>query len=239
MNVFYVYYHRDPETRVVKYVGKGSGNRAWAVTDRSRSHREWLKALLRKGVNLQDIIEIVVQNLSQDDAFDLERKHIAEQRPCFNVATAGAIAQESVELWKAWRQEGLTYQEIADRTGSISAHTVKRAIGDGKRAGCNASTEFSEQELEEMRMLRVTGWSYDRIALLKNVNKSQVYSAVNDGNVARNKVKFTAEDDDYIVTAREMGATFDQIAARFKCSGEPVRLRYHKLTLGVHHRAMN
>ncbi len=70
---YYVYVHRDRATGDVFYVGKGHGNRAW---DGNGRNDDWTKrvATLSKGWEVQ----IVHDNLSEIDAFELEAELVEE-----------------------------------------------------------------------------------------------------------------------------------------------------------------
>ena len=72
-NVFYVYLHRRKTDNKVFYVGKGKGYRAGDRVNRS----QWWKRVAEKhGVK----IEIVFDNLSEEDAFQIEKDTILEFR---------------------------------------------------------------------------------------------------------------------------------------------------------------
>jgi len=62
---FYVYVHRRKDTNEVFYVGKGCGKRAWKKTTRS----DWWKRIEAK---YGRTVEIVLTDMSEDDAFKLE-----------------------------------------------------------------------------------------------------------------------------------------------------------------------
>ena len=48
-NKHYVYLHIDPRTCQVVYVGKGSGTRAWHISNRSEKHKNWFKEVISLG----------------------------------------------------------------------------------------------------------------------------------------------------------------------------------------------
>lgn len=66
---FYVYVHRRKDTNAVFYVGKGCGKRAWKKTTRS----DWWKRIEAK---YGRTVEIVLTDMSEDDAFKLENELI-------------------------------------------------------------------------------------------------------------------------------------------------------------------
>jgi hypothetical protein len=80
-NRFYAYLHRDPETREVVYVGKGTGGRAWDVS-RNRNghpdHQEWMYSLIAKGYIPSDWVTILLKNLTEEQAFNEEKRFLHE-----------------------------------------------------------------------------------------------------------------------------------------------------------------
>lgn len=67
----YVYYHIDPITQDVFYIGKGTNNRLRHIYDRSPHHKNKLKKLLTH-YKIEDIAFKVQDCLSDTDAFKLE-----------------------------------------------------------------------------------------------------------------------------------------------------------------------
>ena len=68
MNNFYVYAHYKPDGNIF-YVGKGRGNRAWWIHKRSDF---WYKTVHKYGYE----VVLLYENLSEEDAFKLERDEI-------------------------------------------------------------------------------------------------------------------------------------------------------------------
>lgn len=66
---FYVYFHVNPKTRVVFYVGKGHGRRAWKKCDRNSF---WKSYVNKYGYE----VLIVNSNLTEQQVFDLEILYI-------------------------------------------------------------------------------------------------------------------------------------------------------------------
>ena len=71
MNNFYVYLHRRKSDNKVLYVGKGSGNRAYSKDSRN-SH--WKNTVTKHGY----FVEIVFEELTEEEAFSLEKDTILE-----------------------------------------------------------------------------------------------------------------------------------------------------------------
>lgn len=85
-NVFYVYLHRRKTDNKVFYVGKGKGRRAYTKTSRS----QWWKSVSDKhGL----IVEVVFENLSEEEAFQIEKDTILEFKyfgyPLVNLTNGG------------------------------------------------------------------------------------------------------------------------------------------------------
>lgn len=88
----YVYYHIDPISSQVKYVGKGSGNRAYETKyRRNHRHLEWLSELEKNGMAVK--IEIPFEFESETDAYKKEKDLIADFRSkgidLFNILPGG------------------------------------------------------------------------------------------------------------------------------------------------------
>lgn len=77
MGEFYVYLHKDPLTEEVVYVGKGKYGRAWDVTrsrGNSKEHQTWMQKLSLSGYLPCDWVTILEKNLSEAQAFSLEKE---------------------------------------------------------------------------------------------------------------------------------------------------------------------
>ncbi len=81
---YYVYVHKDVETDKVFYVGKGQGRRAWS--DRRSQYWKDAVAKLKQGWD----VEIVADDLSEDEAFELEAKTVESHGG--DMATGGVLA---------------------------------------------------------------------------------------------------------------------------------------------------
>jgi CTP:phosphocholine cytidylyltransferase-like protein len=86
LNIFYVYLHRRLTDNKVFYVGKGHAKRAWI---RSNRNRYWNNVVEKHGYS----VEIVFENLTEDDAFKIEKDTILEMRyfgfPLVNMTDGG------------------------------------------------------------------------------------------------------------------------------------------------------
>jgi hypothetical protein len=75
----YIYYHIDPRTNQVKYVGKGSAYRAYEINyRRSLKHLEWIREITNIGLAVK--IEIVERFEFEKDAYKREKELIAKFR---------------------------------------------------------------------------------------------------------------------------------------------------------------
>lgn len=70
MNNFYIYFHINPSSKKVFYIGKGKGRRAWEKSGRSYY---WNNYVNKYGYE----IHIINDNLSEKRAFDWEKLYIS------------------------------------------------------------------------------------------------------------------------------------------------------------------
>lgn len=77
MNNYYVYLHRRLTDNKVFYVGKGKNKRAWTTSGRNN---RWTKTYKKHG----RYVELIFENLSEQDAFEIERDVICEMSYHFN-----------------------------------------------------------------------------------------------------------------------------------------------------------
>lgn len=71
-----VYFHRDPITRDVVYVGEGRTCRAFTLSNRGEAHFLWLYEQLKSGFSIMDIVEIRSEGYTKDEAKAVERHNI-------------------------------------------------------------------------------------------------------------------------------------------------------------------
>lgn len=124
---YYVYLHKHPQSGEVVYVGKGVNGRAWDVT-RSRAgnegHLNWMLSLTDLGWLPCDWVEIVHKELSQEDAFSLEKSYLHQHGPLPFNRQCGELQHQSKlsnndakELFRlSWSGE-FTRKELADLFG--------------------------------------------------------------------------------------------------------------------------
>lgn len=89
---YYIYYHIDPRDSLPKYVGKGSGNRAWQFCGRNKKHKKWLEELRNEG--LTPTVEVGNFFKSEDEAYKVEKIEISllKKLSCIltNIAPGGS-----------------------------------------------------------------------------------------------------------------------------------------------------
>lgn len=152
MSKYYVYFHREPETGRIRYVGLGTGSRAWEVRytsnyktgygQRSKEHYDWWKELESSGHTLADIVEIVSSNLSKESANLLETNLIKQYEGTgllFNKSktfehnkTLTKYSEEVISFAKKLHLLGFGYQRIAFLLGATepkkSVMSIKRMV---------------------------------------------------------------------------------------------------------------
>lgn len=125
VNKYYVYLHRDPDTKAVVYVGKGCGGRAWDVS-RNRGghpdHMEWMNTLMQDGYLPMDWVTILHKNLPEEVAFSLEKEYLHTQGcPMYNRQSgernnkAKLTDEQAREIYLLAKTT--THKELADRYG--------------------------------------------------------------------------------------------------------------------------
>ena len=73
---FYVYAYVDPTNLAIRYIGKGTGNRALSHLDSNEESEkvEWIQGL--KKVGKEPRIDIIARNLTEENALLIERSLI-------------------------------------------------------------------------------------------------------------------------------------------------------------------
>ena len=74
-DMYCVYFHQDPDSKTVTYVGKGTLHRAYQITNRSYDHHVWL--LDKLGTHrIQDIVVIKGGQMTDKEATVVESHEI-------------------------------------------------------------------------------------------------------------------------------------------------------------------
>ena len=117
-NVFYVYLHRRKTDNKVFYVGKGKGKRAYSKASRS----QWWNSVADKH---EMTVEIVFDNLSEDDAFQIEKDTILEFRyfehPLVNLTDGG----EGMSGYKPYEEQRKRVSEKMQGREITAEHRLK------------------------------------------------------------------------------------------------------------------
>jgi hypothetical protein len=71
MGNYYIYVLKCPISNKIRYIGKGTKNRAWRFTKRYGHCQSWIKWL--KQENLKPLVCIVKSNITEERAFHLEK----------------------------------------------------------------------------------------------------------------------------------------------------------------------
>lgn len=136
---FYVYKHIDPTTLELLYIGYGSKERAWrcghkGTAFRSVKYTEYMDAMLSSGYIPSDWVIIIERGLTKEEAYNLEQKLIVDLKPRFNVThgeaqSARATPKEVQQMIFEYRKQGLSYKQIAKKTGKSVMTTIRYSRG--------------------------------------------------------------------------------------------------------------
>lgn len=141
-NDYYTYLHIEPDSDPLEvvYVGKGRYGRAWDVTrcrSRNSEHQSWMQELSKLGYIPTDWAVILEKNLTEDEAYRLEREYMHNNgAPRFNRNTGENNHQAKMtneQAREAFRlaKEGVRHQTIADMFG-VSRSAISM-IASGKQ----------------------------------------------------------------------------------------------------------
>ena len=74
---YYIYYHIDPRDNMPKYIGKGSGQRAYKMykSTRSKKHYGWIISLRKQG--LEPIVYIGNRFNCEKECYEVEKREVA------------------------------------------------------------------------------------------------------------------------------------------------------------------
>jgi hypothetical protein len=149
-NIYYVYTHSDPNTLKVKYVGKGSKNRAYVLYKRYAKHSNWIKSLKNK--NQLPVINIIYNNLQEQDAFNLEKElilFIKDQGGELLNMTDGGEGPSGVKFSKEEIERRRAY--AASRKGHLHPRKGKKTPEKSKALHLKAINEFWKNASPEYR----------------------------------------------------------------------------------------
>lgn len=186
MNIFYVYLHRRLTDNKVFYVGKGHANRAWV---RSNRNKYWNNVVEKHGYS----IEIVFENLTEDDAFKIEKDTILEMRyfgfPLVNMTDGGEGS------W-GLKQNPVMVQERAKRRKGIPLSKEHR-----EKISCAQKGKPKSKHAVEKSRLANTGRKQSEETKKKRSNTLKQKGTCNDNNTY---CFFSKQDDVFIGTRGEL-----------------------------------
>jgi hypothetical protein len=138
--IYYVYFHVDPETDEIFYVGHGSGARAWISSPpfRDELHAAKLTTLESQGKTPDQWVYIIARGLSKEEACKIEREHIKKEKPLYNKVQGEKLLRVTPEILEdafSLREQGWSFKKIAENF-DLSTMTIHRAM-----AGKNPALE--------------------------------------------------------------------------------------------------
>lgn len=171
--MFYVYEHWRPDKDEPFYVGKGRGNRANLMKRRNKRHKSIQEKLHKIGYAVE--VKIVAANLTEKEAFSLEKKRIAMWRaagidlanmtdggegPSGRIGLRGekhpSYGKPSHMLGKKHTEE--TRKKLSDaakgkksRLGAVLSEETKRKISESQKG-----KKHSEETKAKMRATHIT-----------------------------------------------------------------------------------
>ena len=180
MSKYYVYIWSDPFTSIPFYVGKGQGKRAFNNHAGQRCYNK-LRKLLENGAEMSSIVNIIHNNITEKEAFEIEEKLIGEYKriedggSLFNYKTSdkgggGKIIDPSVtdQIKKLYIQERMTALEIGKIFNLNESTILRRLKMCGVKTYARGSRyKFTDAEKEEMVVLYISGTSARKISLIK------------------------------------------------------------------------
>lgn len=133
--MFYVYFHVDPSSGDIVYVGSGTKERAWLARASNRQNEEhlaWLRNIETLGHTPDEYVTIVFKSSVKREVLDRETQLIEELKPRFNKTLDKwwwclTLTEEQLEEAKELRKENMSYKNIAAVIGT-STMTVWRAL---------------------------------------------------------------------------------------------------------------
>lgn len=149
---FYVYFHRRNDTGSVFYVGKGSGRRAYWKNQRNK---HWHHVVDKHGYT----VEIIKDNLTEDESFDLERNMIIQygkENLCNYTdggdGASGAIRTEEQKEHMRQKMQGREFSsETIERMRIAAIERCKNPEYQKKRVATMIGRKLSPEHIEKLR----------------------------------------------------------------------------------------
>lgn len=198
LNRFYIYVHNRLDTNLPFYIGKGCGGRAFSKASRNK----WWKNIVQKCGYEVIIIE---QNLSEEDAFELETQHIKLFRKLgyelTNMTAGGEGAsgyKHTHEALEKMRAFGLTRTHTEESKAKMRASqaSVQRPEGVMTKAVAAAVLVNTGKKLsKETRVKQSRSMNSPRI----RCSNGMVFDILSDAS------KFVSGSEDYKVYSKHSG----------------------------------
>jgi len=128
-DLFYVYEHWRPDRDECFYVGKGKSKRANDMRQRNRFHKFIQQKLAKAGLCV--VVRLVETDLSESQAFDLERERIAFWRAdgadLANLTDGGEgpSGRKHTEEWKRQNSERMKGRVASEETIALLSRKAK------------------------------------------------------------------------------------------------------------------
>jgi len=141
-NHFYVYMYVRPDTGEPFYVGKGQRSRAWSYN--GHSHNKWLMRKLddiRSKYKSREFVMIVEENLTEQEAFDMEEELVIKYGKKFdggvlwNIADGGRSGASNTGM--TW-----THPEEVKENYKASWTSERKAVMSEHSKGYNRTDEW-------------------------------------------------------------------------------------------------
>lgn len=147
---FYVYIWYNPENNQPFYVGKGTGKRAYDVSDKSRNVFFMRKYNKIKSTGLEPYVVIEHDNLTESDALSKEHELILKYKPTF---------------------EGGILTNLSYSTGGKStiAESTRDKLSHQSSGEHNGMAKFTKEQITECFELLIKGYSNKEVEKETNV----------------------------------------------------------------------
>jgi hypothetical protein len=136
--------HHDPVTRIVVYVGRGTGSRAFlsansngnnsAYGNRCRAHAVWMDKQFKKGFTMLEIVKVPHRLLSLSESIKKETELILKHMPRFNKLKGSGCRTDKKSIRRAMslRRRGFSYSQIG-REMKTATMTAWRHVKHGNK----------------------------------------------------------------------------------------------------------
>ena len=139
MNKYYVYIHRRLSDGQVFYVGKGKGKRAYSTSGRNK---RWLNTYNKHGF----VVEIVASDLTEGDAFSIEKDVISQMRELYPSTMCNMT--DGGEGVSGYVMSDSQKEECRKRnTGKVKSENTKSKISNSIRVSLESNSSKIDSNL--------------------------------------------------------------------------------------------